>query len=271
MADDKEHRMLFDLREGRRRNVVKVVYATLAVLMGLSLFLVIGGFNIAELFQGDETGNSAEVYEEQVERIEGRLKQDPEDPNLLLSLTRAHVNAGNAKVQIEANGEQVMTVEAFQEFQEASDSWNTYLDATDEPSPTVAQLMAITLARMAETGQTVEEAQRNIAAATEAQRIVAEERPTLNSVSTLALYTYFTGDFEAAEKARTEAEKLATGKSEREALDKSLDETEKRAKAFLKEVKRAEEQSKAEAGAGGGALENPLGGTGGLGGGGLGE
>ena len=37
----KEHRMVFDIR-GRRKHVVKVVYAVLAVLMGASLFLVVG-------------------------------------------------------------------------------------------------------------------------------------------------------------------------------------------------------------------------------------
>ena len=52
--------MLFDLRGGRRGQVVKVVYALLAVLMGLSLFLVIGGFNLAELFNGGtSTGDAA--------------------------------------------------------------------------------------------------------------------------------------------------------------------------------------------------------------------
>jgi len=40
MADG-ERRMLFDIR-GRRKNVVKVVYAILAVMMGASLFLVVG-------------------------------------------------------------------------------------------------------------------------------------------------------------------------------------------------------------------------------------
>ena len=40
-SDGGERRMLFDIR-GRRKNVVKVVYAILAVLMGLSLFLVAG-------------------------------------------------------------------------------------------------------------------------------------------------------------------------------------------------------------------------------------
>ena len=40
MADG-ERRMLFDIR-GRRKHVVRVVYAILAILMGASLFLVVG-------------------------------------------------------------------------------------------------------------------------------------------------------------------------------------------------------------------------------------
>ena len=42
-------------------DVVKVVYAILAVLMGLSLFLVVGPVNIGELFGGGGgSGNAAE-------------------------------------------------------------------------------------------------------------------------------------------------------------------------------------------------------------------
>ena len=48
-SGDGEHRMVFDIR-GRRRHVVKVVYAILAVLMGLSLFLVTGAVNIGSIF-----------------------------------------------------------------------------------------------------------------------------------------------------------------------------------------------------------------------------
>ncbi len=44
---DGERRMLFDIR-GRRKHVVRVVYAILALLMGASLFLVVGPFNIGQ-------------------------------------------------------------------------------------------------------------------------------------------------------------------------------------------------------------------------------
>ena len=62
--------MLFDLRGGRRRSMVKVVYAVLAVLMGASLFLTVGPLNIGELFSNSgSAGNAAEPFEEQTERL----------------------------------------------------------------------------------------------------------------------------------------------------------------------------------------------------------
>ena len=50
-----QRRMVFDIR-GRRKNVVKVVYAALAILMGASLILVAGpGINFGSLFGGNIT------------------------------------------------------------------------------------------------------------------------------------------------------------------------------------------------------------------------
>ncbi len=268
-----EHRMLFDLRGGRRGQVVKVVYALLAVLMGLSLFLVIGGFNLAELFNsGTSTGDAAKPYEEQAERIEVKLQKDPQNPDLLLGLTRAHVNAGNAQVSVdETTGERSFTTEAVQEFQEADQSWSEYLKATDEPSVGLALVMSPTLLQLAEFSGSFQQAAITIKSASEAQKIVAEQRPSINSLTTYALYTYFTGDTKAAEKARAEAKKEANSKPEREAIDKQLDEGQERAEKFLKELKKAEKEAKAASEGGGAAAggENPLGGA--FGGGGLGE
>ncbi|HEX5983378.1 MAG TPA: hypothetical protein VFY69_04150, partial [Solirubrobacterales bacterium] len=132
---DDEHKMLFDLRSGKRRNVVKVVYATLAVLMGLSLFLVIGGFNIAELFSSNGSVDIAEEFEDDAERLEQRLVKDPENEQLLLSLTRARINAGNSLYEGDP-GAQVRTItpEAVAQFRLAAEAWEEYLDSTKEPS-----------------------------------------------------------------------------------------------------------------------------------------
>ena len=75
-----ERRMLFDIR-GKRKNVVRVVYACLALLMGASLFVAVGPFNIAEFFGGGGTTSAAEISEEQAERIEKRLARRPARTN----------------------------------------------------------------------------------------------------------------------------------------------------------------------------------------------
>jgi hypothetical protein len=259
MAGGKDqHRMVFDIR-GRRKHVVKVVYAILAVLMGASLFLVVGPLNVGELF--NSTSGSAEAakpFEEQAERIEAKLRKDPKDPELLVSLTRAQVSAGNSTLSLEPNEDDL--VKALQQYQQASSTWSEYLKVTDEPNAGTAQLMAPALLALAERSRTYPEAQRNIEAASEAQQIVADQRPTLNSFSTLALYTYFTGDFAAAEKAQAEAKKKTQAKFEAEQLDKQMKEVKERAEKFQKERKRAESAEKAASKANQGnpeSLENP--------------
>lgn len=263
--------MLFDLRGGRRGSVVKVVYAVLAILMGTSLFLTVGPFSIGEIFNtGDAAGDAAEPYEEQAERIEVKLKKDPQNPDLLLSLTRAEINAGNAGTTVEASGAKTLSAEAVEAYRKADQAWADYLKATDEPSSGLALIVAPMQLTLAELATSYPEAETRINTATEAQKIVAEDRPTVNSLSTLSFYTYFTGDFKAADKARAEAKQLAKSKAEREAIDKQLDEYEKNASSYLQAKEKAEKEQKA--GGGGGApesLENPLSPS--LGGGGLGE
>jgi DNA repair exonuclease SbcCD ATPase subunit len=271
MAQD-EHKMLFDLQRGRRKTAVKVVYAILAILMGASLFLVVGPLNIGEIFNSNSSssGETAKPYEEQAERLEVKLKKEPEDPRLLEGLTRARVTAGNSLLSVEPDEEDLNA--ALQQYQLASSSWSEYLEATDEPAPGTAQLVAPALLSLAERSRTYDQAQRNIEAATEAQGVVADQRPTLNSYSTLALYTYFTGDFKAAEAAQAKAAKLTREKFEREQLDKQMEEVKKNAEKFQQARKQAAAAEKAAAKGNGGnpeSLENPanalggaLGGTG---------
>jgi hypothetical protein len=262
--------MLFDLRGGRRGSVVKVVYAVLAILMGASLFLTVGPFSISEIFSSGSSGSDlAKPYEEEAERIEERLEKDPDNPQFLLSLTRSQINAGNAEAQKEPNGEVILTPDSVRAFQEADQTWTEYLEATDEPNVALAALVAPMMLSLAELATAYPQADQRISAAVEAQKIVAEDRPSVNSLSTLAFYTYFTGDFAAAERARAEAKKLAKVKTERDAVDETLDEYEKNATRYVAAKKQAEKAEKASGGKAPESLENPL--SPGLGTGGLGE
>lgn len=263
MADG-ERRMLFDIR-GRRKHVVKVVYALLAVLMGSSLFLVVGQFNIGELFNGGGgSSNVAQPYEEQAEHLEVKLKRTPEDPDLLLALTRAHVNAGNSLVQINPEtGERGATPESRQQYQEAADAWSRYLKAAGEPSPNLAQVVAPTFVALTLASKTVPEAKRNLQEAVSAQQMVADARPSRGSLSTLVIYKYYNGEVKAAEKAEKELLKLMPAKAEREEIEKQLESTRKEGKAqqaLYTQVEK-EEKEAAKAGGAGGLGGSPLGGS----------
>lgn len=260
MAPDRnEHKMVFDIR-GRRKNVVKVVYAILALLMAASLMLVVGPAPLSDLFGlNDAAKSAADQFEEQTERIEQKLKKDPQNPDLLLGLTRAHVNAGNSLATGNSETETIeFTQEARRQLEEGSETWAKYLKVAEEPSVGGAQLVAQSEFTLAQSGTGIAEIEASIRAAAAAQEIVAEARPSLGSLSTLAIYRYFSFDFEGAEKARTEAAKYANTKFERENLGNELDSIEKRARAFQKEVKKIEkEAAKARANGEAGAT-NPL-------------
>ncbi|MFN8216645.1 MAG: hypothetical protein U0R71_08620 [Solirubrobacterales bacterium] len=263
-----EHRMVFDIR-GKRRHVVKVVYAILALLMGLSLFLVVGPVNVGEIFSsGNAASDAAKPFEEQAERIEVKLKKSPEDAELLAALTRARINAGNSSVEENSEGQQVLTTETVQQYQLASDAWTKYVKASGgEPSAGVAQVAAPAFITLAETSG-IGELEANLAAASEAQQVVAQQRPSIGTLTTLAIYQYLAFEFAAAKKTEAEAVALANDKFERESIENQLKEYEKRGKELQANLAKLKQEAQ-QAGSGGKeSLENPLNG---LGGGGLGE
>jgi hypothetical protein len=266
MAQD-EHRMVFDIR-GRRRHVVKAVYAILAILMAASLFLVTGVLNPNTLFSSGSSGESAAAtFEKQAQGIEGRLAKSPGDEALMANLTRTRINAANSLYNSGAeNGSQSEVEEAKHQLALASEDWSNYLAATGEPSAGLAIQVAPALFRLAELSTDGNQALENVKAATEAEKIVADKRNDLNSWSTLAIYALFAQNYKLAEEAKEEVVKLTSTKFERESFENKYDEVEKNAKEFGKRLK-IEEASKASQGAGGGkeSLENPIQGLGGSG------
>jgi hypothetical protein len=262
-----ERQMLFDL-QGRRRKVVKVVYAILALLMGLSLLLIAGPLPFGDIFGAQDAQELArEQAEEREDRIQVKLAKEPENPELLASLARAQVAAGSSLAEQTPTGEIALTVEARQQFEQAASTWTEYLELTDEPSPNLAQQMAGTLLSLAQTAPSGDEAEANIKAWAQAQQIVADQRPSIGSLSTLALYLPFTFDYAAAKEAAVEAKKLASSKFQRQQIDNQLEESEKRAREFQKSLKEEEQLNKqlqesqqgGEAGGADGSFQNPFG------------
>lgn len=262
--------MVFDIR-GKRRHVVKVVYAILALLMAGSLFLVTGGVNIGNLFDSSSSSNNLAVeYEKRAERVEAELQKQPGDEKLLANLTNNRMLAGQQLYTASPNGEALPTVDSRTQYEMASSAWSEYLKATQEPNPSLAQRMGGVLFTLAQVSRTFPEAEENVNAAAEAQKIYAEQRPTLNSLSTQAIYMLYAGDFKAAEEVNAAAEKAAGSKFQREQVGNQFETTKKSATEFQKKIAESEKASKeaAKNGAAGGAttnpesLENPLGGQG---------
>jgi hypothetical protein len=268
-----EHRMLFDL-QGRRRNVIKVVYAVLAVLMGLSLLLIAGPLPFGDIFGAEDAQEIArEQADEREERIQVKLAKNPNDPVLLASLTRAQLAAASSLSEENPETGQVLpTTEGVQQLERAASSWEEYLEATDEPSPNLAASMARSLFTLAEFANSGVEIEANVDAATEAQQMFADKRPNLGSLGTLALFYALSFDYPKAKEVSEEAKKFATSKFQREQLDRQLEENEKRAKEFQKQFEEEaqlnkqlqENQQKAETeggsggGEGGAGFANPF-------------
>ncbi len=257
MASSGERRLVFDTR-GKRKHVVRVVYAILALLMGGSLFLVTGGINLGSLLgNSSSTSNASELFDEQAERIEARLVKDPNNEQLLLQLTRARINGGNSQIERVSETEvPTVSLEAHKDFEAGSEAWSRYLKQAKEPSAPAAQLVAGTFFQLAESSTSVLEAEENVATAAKAQKIAAEQSPSLGSLSTLAIYQYFNGEFAGGDKTTKQAAAKSSSKAEAKNVEKQLAEFRKNSKKFAKQK---QELAKVQKEVGKEQLKNPLG------------
>ena len=249
--------MLFDIR-GRRKHVVRVVYAILALLMGASLFLVVGPFNIGNLVGNDSASEASKVLQEQAERTEQKLRREPKNEDLLVALTRSRLTAANSLTEVNSEtGATFFTPEGRQELERGIEAWNSYLKQAKEPKASVALLVSRGYFGLAESSTGFEEAVENVAGAAKTQRIAAEGQPTVNSLTTLAIYEYYAGNFAAGDKAVSKAEAKAPSKAEAKEIGKQMVEYRKRGKAFEAQKK---EVAKEEKKVGKERLQNPFGG-----------
>jgi hypothetical protein len=249
--------MLFDIR-GRRKHVVRVVYAILALLMGASLFLVVGPFNIGNLVGNGSTTSAAKVLQEQADKTEKKLRLEPENETLQVALARQRISAANSLTEVNPEtGTTIFTPEGRQELQRGLEVWSTYKKQSKEPKASAALLASRGYFSLAESSTSFEEAVENVGNAAATQRLAAELQPTVNSLTTLAIYEYFAGDFAAGDKAVKEAEAKAPSKAEAKEIGKQMAQYRKNGKAFEEQKKAVAKEEKKQ---GKERLENPFGG-----------
>jgi hypothetical protein len=254
--------MLFDVR-GKRRRVIQVVYALLAVLFlvsfvgfGIGSDASGGIFDALGIGGGDTSSSSSPQFDEDIENAEQRLEQNPKDERALLSLATTHFAAGKSAVdQDPETGAEVPTEESREEYIAATEAWERYLDTKPKkPNPGAALQLIGAYLSLAQSDTDPTELQVHLEGGAETARIAAEAQPSPNTYFTLAQFAYLSGDTRLGDDAADKALAESSG-SQAKGLEKTLTSFEKQGEQLQKQIK---QQS-----AGKEELEAPLGGLGG--------
>jgi len=209
--------MLFDLRGSGRRRTVKVVYITLAFLMGGGLVLfgiggdVSGGLvdAITERNSGGDTGTKR--FEEREQRLVVKVRANPNDAASYAELARVRTQLASTGDNYDPQ-KNTYTKAGRAELQNAAAAWEKYLALNPkQPDDRVASLMVQTYGTLGQPAN-----------AATAQEVITEARPSAATFSQLAVFAYAAKQTRKGDLARAEALQL-TPKDERAALKGQLD------------------------------------------------
>jgi hypothetical protein len=200
--------MLFDLQSRGRRNIVKVIYLGLAILMGGGLVLFgigtgTGGGGLLDVFTGGGSSTSAQVSSLE-KRASKEVRLHPQDPQAWADLARARYQTAGLGENFDQTANQgvgAFTDKGREKLATAVSAWQRYLALEPEhPDATLARLMATAYS---ETGLD------DPAQAASAMEIVTEEKPTASAYGTLAQYAYVANQVRKGDLAAAKAVQLA--------------------------------------------------------------
>jgi hypothetical protein len=220
--------MLFDLRGRGRRRTIKIVYITLALLMGggLVLFGIGGGGamqgGLVDAITGSSNGDTGSARFDKAEKdAVVATQRNPQDPTAWAALARARVQSAGIGDNFDPNTASY-TDSGKAKLEQAADAWKKYLALEPKtPDDRVAGLM---VRAFDQTGL------NRPADAAAAQEIITEARPSATTYATLAIYAYQAGQTRKGDLARNEALERAP-KDERNTLKDSLDQAKQQAVA----------------------------------------
>jgi hypothetical protein len=247
--------MLFDLKSGKRRRVVQVVFGFLAFIFFISFVGfgigsdVSGGiFDAIGLGGNGSSDSPTSTYEQQIDDAEAALAKNPKDEQALGDLARYRYLAGQEQLEADDAGQPVVTEETRAEWSQALDAWERLLKTDPEKvEPLVAGQMVFAYQSLGDIG-----------GAAEAQRIVAEQSPTAENLALLAYYLYSAGQVEEGKKAADQAIAKAKG-GQKQLFIRELEKLDEQARQLAKAQEQAGDQPSATGGSG---LSNPFGGLG---------
>lgn len=208
--------MLFDLRGSGRRRVVKIVYITLAFLMGGGLVLFgIGGGGalpgglVDAITEGGSGGDGTDRLVDQEQAATATARANPTDAALWAAVARARFNLANASVDPNTGA---YSEAGAAELRDAARAWDEHIKlAGNKPDPRVASLMVQGFIGLGEADK-----------AAAAAEIIAEDRNSAGAYATLAQLAYQANQLRKGDLARDKALEL-TEPDMREALKGQLE------------------------------------------------
>jgi hypothetical protein len=211
--------MLFDLRGSGRRTTIKVVYLTLALLMGGGLVLFGIGGDVSGGLVDALTGNEGSIssndsrFRDRAERATRAAQASPQDAEAWAEVARTRYQYASAGDFFDRNTGQ-FTDEGKQQLTAAATAWERHLTlAKAKPDDRVATLM---VQAYSEAGLNQPEK------AVQAQEIITEVRPKDSTFATLAVLAYQAGQTRKGDLATKEALSLADD-DDRETLKSELE------------------------------------------------
>ena len=260
--------MIFDLKSGKRKRVVQVVFGFLAFIFFISFV----GFGIGSDLSGGifdaiglgGSGSNDDVestYEQQIDDAEKKLDTDPKDPNALTDLARYRFLAGQENLSFdEETGVATFTEETKAEWDKALDAWE---DLTKDPPSKLdiqvaSQMICAYVPPLPQCALQAPVDSLNLKGAAATQELVAKQENDAPSYAQLAQFYYFDGDVKAGDEARDKALSLADD-AEGKQLEKGLEQLRTEAEKFVKQQQAAAEAGDTDADP---QLENPFGGIG---------
>jgi hypothetical protein len=219
--------MLFDLRGAGRRNIVKGVYLTLAVLIGLGLVgFGIGGSGLGgglvdaitgSNSSGGDTGSA--TFVKRADAAEARAKASPKEAALWADAARARYQASLSEDFFNSETQQFNAAGKAQ-LRIADRDWQKHLALNPKnPDDSAAGVMIKVYTALNEPDKAVA-----------AQEVITEARPKARTFATLAVLAYDAGQTRKGDLARQKALDLSDP-ADRETLKSQIDQEKQQALA----------------------------------------
>jgi hypothetical protein len=253
--------MIFDLKSGKRRRVVQVVFGVLAFLffisfVGFGIGSGVSGGIFDALGIGGGSGDDDPQFEQQISDAQDRLERSPTDGGAVAELITAYYQSASEGITLdEQTGAQSVSEEARVDLEKAAQAWADYLKADPE------KVNVDAASRVVQVFVVLGDAEN----AAEAQQVVADAQKSATAYYSLVLYLYAANKIEAGDEAAKLAVEAAADSTQAEQLEKALDNLRKQAIKYqqqLEEARQAQEESGGE-GTAPEPLDNPFGSLGG--------